>query len=187
MMRFVKHCAPSSRMTLWRARVLAFLAAALAGLVVPSGCVVVPEGGYPDRASIECFFCGPKHGCPCGEAETSCGAPSDECGPASCPIACQAECTSECPAECTRAECRPPRRKLWEHLPKCHLYDPEAGIFNFCIPPQCINPPPPLPPGRFFPVPSRPAFAQRGDVDYSLLNSQYDRSKQFPPACAPCP
>jgi hypothetical protein len=46
-------------------------------------------------------------------------------------------------------------------LPKCHFYDPEAGIFNFCIPPQCINEPPPLPPGRFFPVPVRPAFAPR--------------------------
>ena len=62
-----------------------------------------------------------------------------------------------------RSECRPPRSSLACHLPKCHLYEPEAGIFNFCIPPQCINRPPPLPPGRFFPVPVPPAFAQRAD------------------------
>jgi hypothetical protein len=58
---------------------------------------------------------------------------------------------------------------LWHHLPRFHLYEPEAGIFNFCIPPQCINPPPPLPPGRFFPVPAQPAFAERTEPSYGLL------------------
>jgi hypothetical protein len=50
-----------------------------------------------------------------------------------------------------------------------HLYDPEAGIFNFCVPAQCLNPPPPLPPGRFFPVPVQPVFTQRGDAGYGLV------------------
>lgn len=59
------------------------------------------------------------------------------------------------------------------------MYDPEAGIFNFCVPPQCLNPPPPLPPGRFFPVPVQPAFAQRADdgagtaYGYNMVGGAY--------------
>jgi hypothetical protein len=174
MMHCVKYCAPPTRTALWRTRVLAFLGTALVGLVVPAGCVVVPEGGSPSRASIQEFFCGPNHGCPCDGEEATCGAPSSDSPPAS------------CTAECTPPDCGPTHRKWWDHLPKCHLYDPEAGIFNFCIPPQCLNPPPPLPPGRFFPVPVRPAFAERGESDYSLLNHSYDRGGSLSGANAPC-
>jgi hypothetical protein len=161
MMRSVMDCAPSKPIALWRARVIAFLGAALVGFVVPSGCAIGPEGRpYPSRASVEGFLFGPDGCCRCGRCErceASCGAPSEECAP------------EVCAETCEVAECPPSHRKFWHHLPKCHLYEPEAGIFNFCIPPQCINPPSPLPPGRFFPVPVRPAFAQRGDDGYGLL------------------
>lgn len=162
MMRSVKDCAPPKPIDLWRARVLAFLGAALVGFVVPTGCAIGPEGRpYPSRESIEGVLFGNDRCCGCPRCEASCGAPSEDCAPEACAAA---------PVACETAECPPPHRKFWHHLPKCHLYEPEAGIFNFCIPPQCINPPPPLPPGRFFPVPVRPAFAQRGDDGYSLLN-----------------
>jgi hypothetical protein len=163
MMRSVKDCAPTKPTALWRARVLAFLFAALVGFVVPSGCAIGPEGRpYPSRESVEGFFFGSGCDCGCNVSEASCGAPSESCQTNTCP-------PESIAAECPPADCPKPRRKFWHHLPKCHLYEPEAGIFNFCIPPQCINPPPPLPPGRFFPVPVRPAFAQRDDVGYGLL------------------
>jgi hypothetical protein len=130
---------------------LAFVGCAAVGLCVPTGCVVSTNGPLPTRHAIENFFCSR---CGCEYAgEPSCGAPSDcpNCGPefdaATCP-----------PTHC--------HKKPWHHLPKCKLYDPEAGIFNFCMPPACIHPPPPLPPGRFFPVPVQPAFAPH---PYSLL------------------
>jgi hypothetical protein len=158
-MRSVKDCAPPSRSALWRARLLAFLGAALVGLVAPIGCVMGPEGrSYPSRESVEGFFLGPDDRGLCGAPEASCGAPCEDGGPES------------CDAPCAPAECPPPRRKLLHHLPKFHLYEPEAGIFNFCIPPQCINPPSPLPPGRFFPVPVQPPFAQRAESSYGLLS-----------------
>jgi hypothetical protein len=39
-----------------------------------------------------------------------------------------------------------------------------GGVFNFGLPPACISGPPPMPPGRFFPVPTRPAFCPRDDA-----------------------
>jgi hypothetical protein len=154
--------------------VLAFLGAALVGLVAPSGCVMGPEGGYPSRESIEGILFGPDGGCECGACEASCGAPCDD-------RACE-----PCAADGEHVEC-PPHRKPWHHWLKLHLYEPEAGIFNFCIPPQCINPPPPLPPGRFFPVPVRPAFAPRADSGYGLLNGSGDPSSGGPSKIsAPC-
>lgn len=160
MMRCVMDCAPTKPIALWRARVLAFLGAALVGFVVPTGCAIGPEGRpYPSRESVEGFLFGSGGCCPCGRCEASCGAPSEDCAPP----------PASTPENCESAACPPPHRKFWHHLPKFHLYEPEAGIFNFCIPPQCINPPAPLPPGRFFPVPVRPAFAQRGEDGYGLL------------------
>jgi hypothetical protein len=175
MMRSVTDCAPSSRNAFWRARVLAFLGAALVGLVAPSGCVVVPGGGYPSRESVEGLLFGPDRDGKRVCREASCGAPSEDCEPDS------------ALAECEPVEC-PPRRKPWHHLPKLHLYEPEAGIFNFCIPPQCINPPSPLPPGRFFPVPVQPAFAQREESGYGLLfGGDVSHGGDLPGAYAPCP
>lgn len=182
MMRSVTDCAPPSWTALWRARVLAFLGAALVGLVVPSGCVMGPEGGFPSRESVEGILFGPDNGCTsdCCEAssEASCGAPSDDCF------------DTACSPECESGACAPPhpRRKLWHHLPKLHLYEPEAGIFNFCIPPQCINPPSPLPPGRFFPVPVQPAFASRQESSYGLLNGSGRPNGDVAPAASTlCP
>jgi hypothetical protein len=167
MMRSVMDCAPTTRIARWRPRVLAFLGAALVGIVAPTGCVVAPSGGCCNRSSLDRFFSGSACGCEFCSTEASCGAPSGDLPCESCP----SECPPQCPAPGETAECRPPRKRIWHHLhlPKCHLYEPEAGIFNFCIPPQCINPPSPLPPGRFFPVPTRPAFAQRDDYGYGLL------------------
>ena len=151
---------------------LAFLGAALVGLVAPSGCVMSPEGGYSSREAIEGILFGPDDFGPNGGCE--CGASCDDLA------------HDSCAADGEHVEC-PPRRKLWQRLPKLHLYEPEAGIFNFCIPPQCINPPSPLPPGRFFPVPVRPAFAPRADSGYELLRGSGDPSSDDPPrASAPC-
>lgn len=166
--RYVKDRAPPTPIAFWRARLLAFVGAALFGLVVPGGCIVVPEGGYPTRESIKDFFVGCDGPCRCGQCgpdEVSCGLPSDDCAAAE---------PDEPPydtASSAVAACEPPceeKPKLWHrlHLHRLHWYDPEAGIFNFCVPPQCLNPPPPLPPGRFFPVPVQPAFAQRADGGY---------------------
>jgi hypothetical protein len=165
-MRYVKHCAPPTPIVLWRARVLAFLGAALVGLMVPTGCVVGPHGGVPTPAAMQEYFLGPdgvrcnRH---CDRCEATCGAPCDDC-------VSEIEAPCETPVPCETAACEP-RPKLWHrlHFHRLHCYDPEAGIFNFCIPPQCLNPPPPLPPGRFFPVPVRPAFSQRGDAGYGLV------------------
>lgn len=159
---------------------LAFLGAALVGLVVPTGCIVAPEGGQPMRESIKDFFVGCEGPCRCGR----CGPGSNECCSeceANCGVpmtACATEVavtpTWEVPAAASEAPCDAAceeKPKLWHrlhfhHLHRLHFYDPEAGIFNFCVPPQCLNPPPPLPPGRFFPVPVQPAFAQRADFGY---------------------
>jgi hypothetical protein len=148
--------------------VLAFAGAALFGLIVPTGCVVVPEGGFPMRDSMHEFFLGSGGSCRCGrcqECEATCGLPSGDCAPAL-----EAPAPCETPAPCDTAACEP-RPKFWHrlHFHRLHLYDPEAGIFNFCVPPQCLNPPPPLPPGRFFPVPVQPVFSQRGEVGYGLV------------------
>lgn len=181
MMRSVTDCAPPSWTALWRARVLAFLGAALVGLVAPSGCVMGPEGGFPSRESVEGILLGPDRGGDRGCYEASCGVPCDD------------EPDTACSAECGSRQCAPPhpRRKLWHHLPKLHLYEPEAGIFNFCIPPQCINPPSPLPPGRFFPVPVQPAFAPRLESGYGLLSGHGSldslNSDGSPPVNALCP
>ena len=96
--------------------------------------------------SLRGILGGPNHPGGCETCATPCGAACDECGSPPCEDG---------------PECSPPCEHRRWHLPKCRFYDPEAGIFNFCIPPQCINEPPPLPPGRFFPVPVRPAFAPR--------------------------
>jgi hypothetical protein len=146
------------------------------GFVAPAGCAIGPEGRpYPSRESVEGFFLGPGDDCHGGAIEASCGTPSDDCPP------------DACAANCEPCACRPPRKKFWHHLPKCHLYEPEAGIFNFCIPPQCINPPSPLPPGRFFPVPVQPAFAQRADSGYGLLMGGDASGGGIAPPVAPCP
>jgi len=106
---------------------------------------MAPEGLEPNSESIQGELWGPNQGGECGAREAQCAAACDE-------IAACDEC--DCPPcdDGHRTKC---------HRPSCHLYNPEAGIFNFCVPPQCINEPPPLPPGRFFPVPVRPAFAPR--------------------------
>lgn len=145
---------------------IAFLGAALVGLMIPTGCVVGPNGGVPTPATMQEYFLGPdgvrcnRH---CEYYEASCGAPSSD-GTIQSDVPCNE------PDACEQVACEP-RPRLWHrlHLHRLHCYDPEAGIFNFCIPPQCINPPPPLPPGRFFPVPVQPAFAQRGDAGYGLV------------------
>ena len=173
---------------------LAFLGAALVGLVVPTGCVVVPEGERPMRESIKEFFVGCDGPCRCGrcgpgggneccsECEASCGLPMTE---GATEFALPAPC--EVPAAASAAPCDgvcEERPKLWHrlhfhHFHRLHFYDPEAGIFNFCVPPQCLNPPPPLPPGRFFPVPVQPAFAQRADdgtgsaYGYNMVGGAY--------------
>lgn len=148
MNRSVKHCAPPVWIAPWRYRALAFLGAAFAGLFAPAGCVIGPGGSHPSRGAIENMLTGTDRICNCAACEASCGAPYDDCD--------LSNCDSEDPAAClTQAS----RKKPWHHLPKFRLYEPEAGIFNFCMPPSYIHPPPPLPPGRFFPVPVRPAFA----------------------------
>jgi hypothetical protein len=202
MIRSVKDCAPPTPIALWRARVLAFLGAALVGLVVPTGCVVVPEGGYPTHESMQEFFLGSGRTCGCGRCancEASCGLPAADCVTEV--AAAAAPCDTapyEAPAletaACATAECEP-RPKFWHrlHFHRLHLSDPEAGIFNFCVPPQCLNPLPPLPPGRFFPVPVQPVFTQRGDAGYGLVggfggaDSAGDGSGNCGPALnAPC-
>lgn len=181
----MKDCAPTTPAHFWRARLLAFLGAALVGLVVPSGCVVVPDGGYPTRESMKEFFLGSGTGCGCdqvGNCEATCGLPSGDCAAQ---VAAAPSDAAACGASC---EAKP---KFWHHLHlhHLHLYDPEAGIFNFCVPPQCLNPPPPLPPGRFFPVPVQPAFAQRADSGYKMVGSAYGSgncASGAPGASAPC-
>lgn len=185
----MKDCAPPNTTAFWRARLLAFLGAAFVGLVVPTGCIVVPEGGYPTRKSVKEFFVGCDGPCRCGSCgpgEATCGLPSNECAATvtveplrdtAAPDATAAAAACEAPCEAT-CEQKP---RFWHHLHlhRLHMYDPEAGIFNFCVPPQCLNPPPPLPPGRFFPVPVQPAFAQRADYGtgsaygYNMVGGTY--------------
>jgi hypothetical protein len=158
MMRSVNDCAHhvrSDRPVAWRNRLLAFFGAAVVGLLAPAGCVVAPDAQGPTSESFREILWGPNQGS-CRACDPPCGAACDEC---------------DSPACEGSPECAPPCKRRWLHWPHCHLYDPEAGIFNFCIPPQCINEPPPLPPGRFFPVPVRPAFAPRQLSTYAPPNA----------------
>jgi hypothetical protein len=115
----------------------------VAGVNCPDGVSThgILEGGLledvADRCQCACESCA-------GEScdEPSCGCPSGEgceCGPESCAA-----------PHCHDGKCK---------LPGCGLYEPEAGIFNFCTPPIALAGMPPPPPGRFFPVPVRPVFS----------------------------
>jgi len=144
---------------LWRSRLLAFFGAAAVGLIAPTGCIMGPKDFAPSRESIDAILWGPGEGCTCGRCSTQCGAACDE------------EIAAACEPPCEEADCPSPAASNgWCHqrLPKCHLYEPEAGIFNFCVPPACIHDPPPLPPGRFFPVPVRPVFSPQPTPSYAL-------------------
>ena len=150
-------CAHPSRTRCWGPRLLAFVGAAIVGLVAPSGCVVAPEGSPLTRESLETILWGPDDGCTC-----------DLCAAAD-----QAQCDEGEPAACEEPRRQAALARLHSLREHCHLplsdyYDPEAGIFNFCVPSGCIQPPPPLPPGRFFPVPARPVFAPQPTPAYAL-------------------
>jgi hypothetical protein len=154
----VKYCAHSFRSLAWLNRLLAFFGAAAVGLIAPTGCIMGPEGFAPSRASIDAILWGPEETCTCGRGQVPCGSACEEENPMA----------SESP--CQEAACPPPAKSHgWLHrFSKCHLYEPEAGIFNFCVPPACIQEPPPLPPGRFFPVPVRPVFSPQPAPGYAL-------------------
>jgi len=122
---------------------LRFLAARLvwlALLAASSGCALHPPGWFPSGDAMSCG---------CGEA-----VPCDDCGEC-CDDGCGDACTDE--VACQRDASHGPKCRC----PRCHLYSPEAGIFNFCMPPASLAALPPPPPGRFFPVPVRPVFAPR--------------------------
>ncbi len=167
MMRSVNDCAYYSRPTrtiAWRNRLLAFFGAATMGLLAPTGCVVAPDAQGPTSESFREILWGPNHRSGCKTCDAPCDAPSDaDCEKCDSPPCDSPSCEGD-------PECAPPCEPWRFHWPHCHLYDPEAGIFNFCIPPQCINEPPPLPPGRFFPVPVRPVFAPRQLSTYAPPN-----------------
>jgi hypothetical protein len=156
---------------------LAVLAMACAAACVAcgSGCITGRDGRWLGANSIgslvdggsQCNYC--QHESPaewegacegCDESPWSVNGPGDWqekplASPHSgrfAPVALDECGDGHCGSTCEGGPCRGLRRR-W--------YEPEAGIFNFCIPPGVIGPPPPPPPGRFHPVPSRPVFAPR--------------------------
>jgi hypothetical protein len=46
-----------------------------------------------------------------------------------------------------------------------------GSVANFCGPPSCVGPPDIPPPGRFHPVPTRPAFAPRNETPFGAPDS----------------
>ena len=106
------------------------------------------EGGLLSGAVARCRSACSRHADPYS-GECTCACP-DDCGEA---------CSTDCRGEgCKGDACHDHHAGHKKHaLPK--LYDPEAGIFNFCTPPIALMATPPPPPGRFFPVPVRPVFS----------------------------
>ena len=110
-------------------------------LLAPTGCVIGPGRLVPERGSIhrrtsvrsrsrggELPWLPAIDGASCGDA-------ARRCAPTSAP---------------TLATHATPNATGGEHSPRlevpgiictsrCHLYEPEAGIFNFCMPPQCTR------------------------------------------------
>ena len=114
--------------------------------VATCGCVALPHGigGAP---------CGPN----CGEACENC--PPEHCE--TCPT-----CGS-CPGNGVVGTLFG-----WSYS-VCHVPSLCVGcVANFCGPPSCVGPPDVLPPGRFFPVPTQPAFAPRNESQFGPPEGQ---------------
>lgn len=158
---------------------LVLLSAAWITSVASCGCVFGPHGRPIGAGACDALGHLVDHGVPCGNCnchqcqhgaccDTCLAAPACSCNQqcnvedgtwfadeAGCGVPCSSACND---GSCTGAGCVHP---MCPRFLTCDWYEPEAGIFNFCMPPASIGAPPPPPPGRFFPVPTRPAFAPR--------------------------
>ena len=139
------------------------------------------EGGLLSGTVARCKAACSRRSNPYGD-ECTCACP-DDCG-----TACATKCRGEgCQGEACHHAHTGHKKRL---LPK--LYEPEAGIFNFCTPPIALMATPPPPPGRFFPVPVRPVFSpQPVAYGYGNANGYADGNgnaggEAGAYGCAPC-
>jgi hypothetical protein len=129
---------------------LALRGAAIVCALASSGCVIGPEGWSAGANSMDGLMCAHDRPCQCHHGRQH---PGDSCGDAC------IEDGDSCDSEWSGGPSSPRLRTLIDGLrSRCHWYEPEAGIFNFCVPPASLGELPPPPPGRFFPVPTRPVF-----------------------------
>ena len=127
----------------------AILATVLAAAcVVSSGCITGPDGRPLGAGSFDAVVDGldDRYASEGGQFEPLA---LDDYAAGACGSTCD---DGECPSACDDRQGLSRRRRF---------YEPEAGIFNFCVPPATIGPPAPPPPGRFHPVPTRPVFSPR--------------------------
>jgi hypothetical protein len=149
-----------------------------AACIVSSGCITGPDGRLLGTHSLGmlvdgdngCDCCQHHHGAGCQACDESAW-PADgsadsheewyasEAGDGLAPLPLDACAGGTCGSTCDDGSSGRPRRR-W--------YEPEAGIFNFCVPPGVIGAPPPPPPGRFHPVPTRPVFTPRPSLALSV-------------------
>jgi hypothetical protein len=151
-----------------------------AACVLCTGCITGQDGRLLGAASFNSLVSGLSHSNSCGCHRDEHGAPCGSCGAPS--------WTHDRDTTCDSGRCGPGDGEIisqsdWEHgafdsefggvegtygcdesrsvSARRRWYEPEAGIFNFCVPPAAIGAPAPPPPGRFHPVPTRPVFSPR--------------------------
>jgi hypothetical protein len=128
--------------------------AIVVGSLAATGCVIGPEGWTGGANSMDDLTCVHDRPCAC---QHGCQHPGESCGDV---------CIDEgdsCQTQWNGPTHSPRLAFLIDRVrARCHWYEPEAGIFNFCVPPASLGELPPPPPGRFFPVPARPVFAPQG-------------------------
>lgn len=157
-----------------RFRQLALVGATLVGLLGSGGCAIGPRNWLTPRHAIDGLMC--DHGSQCGCGRGHHGPRCHECGDT---CGCSEDDSVHCGDACEDAGWEPKRAEeeplapLTITIPRFRIphrkwYEPEAGIFNFCVPPAVIAELPPPPPGRFFPVPARPVFAPQPASDPAL-------------------
>jgi hypothetical protein len=155
--RSIAVTARSNRSTATAARSawIGIRAAFVLGFIMSAGCILgrdgrplgdgsmnpLMAGGCAEEPGCGASCCSEVGGPPCSEGSGYCE---------NCPGSCRGGNYSVCAYACA----------------PCYAVGHCVGsVFNFCLPPACITGPPPLPPGRFFPVPTRPAFCPRGTSD----------------------
>jgi hypothetical protein len=144
---------------------------AIAALTASVGCVAPPSCGYGHTLAHVLGFdcdgsCGCGDGCQCGN-NCSCGDfvsdGCDGCQSGGCAVN---DSGGEC---CESGDCEPNQCGDHGNFPACNSVKRVADLpcetlhcaTSCCTPNACPGPPDVPPPGRFHPVPTRPAFSPR--------------------------
>lgn len=133
------HCHASNHTVDQRSRSAGWAALVAAAALLATGCLCAPDGRMLGAATFDRWV-GQLHGQACG-----CGSNAPDC------TAC-----GSCPDDCHHPGCNGPFDRLCAD---------DFNLLNLCAPAAAPGPPTPPPPGRFFPVPTRPVFAPRASLD----------------------